>query len=249
MTLNQDHFRVKKKVTSNLKHPTILHEDNHLLIVNKPSGLLVQGDQSGDWTLKDWAEKDVAKRFNKPGKAFIGLPHRLDRPSSGIVILAKTSKSLTRVSQLFAERAIKKTYWAIVEGKPKNNSSRLVNSLWKDPKQKKSFISTKKEAKEAILKYAVISAGERYSLLEIILETGRHHQIRCQLSAIGHPIKGDLKYGAKRSNKNGSISLHAQKISLKHPVKSNSITLTAPPPNESLWIQLSEKIEKDYFHQ
>jgi 23S rRNA pseudouridine1911/1915/1917 synthase len=127
--------------------------------------------------------------------------------------------------------------------------SRLVNSLWKDPKQKKSFISTKKEAKEAILKYEVISAGERYSLLEIILETGRHHQIRCQLSAIGHPIKGDLKYGAKRSNKNGSISLHAQKISFKHPVKSNSITLTAPPPNESLWIQLSEKIEKDNFHQ
>ena len=118
---------MKKKVTSDLKHPTILLEDNHLLIVNKPSGLLVQGDQSGDLTLKDWAEKDVAKRFNKAGKAFIGLPHRLDRPSSGIVILAKTSKSLTRVSQLFADRAIKKTYWAIVEGKPKNNMSRLVN--------------------------------------------------------------------------------------------------------------------------
>ena len=221
---------MKKKVTSDLKYPTILLEDNHLLIVNKPSGLLVQGDQSGDWTLKDWAEKDVAKRFNKPGKAFIGLPHRLDRPSSGIVILAKTSKSLTRVSQLFAERAIKKTYWAIVEGKPKNDMSRLVNSLWKDPKQKKSFISTKKEAKEAILKYEVISAGERYSLLEIILETGRHHQIRCQLSAIGHPIKGDLKYGAKRSNPDGTIDLHARWLRIDHHTTKDSIEIVAPPP-------------------
>ena len=168
-----------------MQNPIILFEDNHLLIVSKPSSMLVQGDITGDPTLKDWAEQDVAKRFNKPGKAFIGLPHRLDRPSSGIVVLAKTSKALTRISGAFADRSIKKVYWAVVEGIPLNKDGRLIHSLWKDGVKKKSFVSSKKEAKEAILSYNLLSSGDRYSLLEINLETGRYHQIRCQLNAIG----------------------------------------------------------------
>lgn len=224
-----------------MQNPIILFEDNHLLIVSKPSSLLVQGDITGDPTLKDWAEADVAQRHNKPGKAFIGLPHRLDRPSSGIVVLAKTSKALTRVSKAFADRSVKKTYWAVVEGIPKKMSTKLIHSLWKDSRLKKSFVSEKKEAKEAILSYQILSSGDRYSLLEINLETGRHHQIRCQLSAIGHPIKGDLKYGAKRSNPNGAIHLHSQMIQIKHPIKDEVLKVTAPPPNDSLWSELNEK--------
>ena len=175
-----------------MQNPIILFEDNHLLIVSKPPSLLVQGDITRDPTLKDWAEADVAQRHNKPGKAFIGLPHRLDRPSSGIVVLAKTSKALTRISKAFADRSVKKTYLAVVEGIPKKMSAKLIHSLWKDSRMKKSFVSNKKEAKEAILSYQILSSGDRYSLLEVNLETGRHHQIRCQLSTIGHPIKGDL---------------------------------------------------------
>lgn len=234
-------FLTQKKAIDIVQNPVILFEDNHLLIVSKPSGLLVQGDITGDPTLKDWAEKDVAKRHNKPGKAFIGLPHRLDRPSSGIVVLAKTSKALTRVSKEFADRSVKKTYWAVVEGIPKEMNTKLIHSLWKDSRIKKSFVSDKKEAKEAILSYQILSSGDRYTLLKINLETGRHHQIRCQLSAIGHPIKGDLKYGAKRSNPNGAIHLHAQMIQLKHPIKDEMLKVTAPVPIERLWSELNKK--------
>ena len=243
MMSNHKTSLTKKRAINIVQNPIILFEDNHLLIVSKPSSMLVQVDITGDPTLKDWAEQDVAKRFNKPGKAFIGLPHRLDRPSSGIVVLAKTSKALTRISGAFADRSIKKVYWAVVEGIPLNKDGRLIHSLWKDGVKKKSFVSSKKEAKEAILSYNLLSSGDRYSLLEINLETGRYHQIRCQLNAIGHPIKGDLKYGAKRPNPNGAIHLHAQCIEFKHPVKDEMIKIIAPTPQETLWIELNKKIK------
>ena len=223
-----------KKVIK-LKEPLILWEDNHLLAVSKPAGMLVQGDITGDRCLKDWAEEDVAKRFKKPGKAFIGLPHRLDRPTSGLVVLAKTSKALTRMNALFAGRELQKTYWAIVEGTVAEPHQRLVHRLIRDGKTKKSFVSQKAEAQEAILSYRVMAIGDRYTLLEVNLETGRHHQIRVQLQAIGHPIKGDLKYGAKRSNPDGGICLHARGMELIHPVSQEALRLEAPAPKDPLW--------------
>lgn len=219
--------------------PTILFEDNHLLVVSKPAGMLVQGDITGDRCLKDWAEEDVARRFNKPGKAFIGLPHRLDRPTSGIVVLAKTSKALARMNALFSGRDIQKTYWAIVEGCPAEPEARLEHFLHRDGKTKKSFVSKHPEAQKAVLRYRVLAVGDRYSLLQVDLETGRHHQIRVQLQAIGHPIKGDLKYGSKRSNSNGGIHLHARELTFIHPVSQAPIHLIAPPPVDPLWEALS----------
>ncbi|MDA8788021.1 RluA family pseudouridine synthase [Schleiferiaceae bacterium] len=218
-----------------VQEPQILWEDNHLLIVSKPAGMLVQGDITGDRCLKDWAEEDVAKRFHKPGKAFIGLPHRLDRPTSGIVVLAKTSKALSRMNAVFSGRDIEKTYWAIVEGHVHPAQGRLVHHILRDGKTKKSFISQRPEAQEAILRYQVRQTGDRYTLVEIDLETGRHHQIRVQMQAIGHPIKGDLKYGSKRSNPGGGIHLHARRIAFTHPVSQERIELTAPLPEEVLW--------------
>ena len=222
-----------------MQAPSILFEDNHLLIVNKPAGMLVQGDITGDRCLKDWAEEDVAKRFNKPGKAFIGLPHRLDRPTSGIVILAKTSKSLARMNALFSGRDIQKTYWAIVEGCPAEPEARLEHFLHRDGKTKKSFVSKHPEAQKAVLRYHVLKAGDNYSLLQVDLETGRHHQIRVQLQAIGHPIKGDLKYGSKRSNLGGGIHLHARELSFVHPVSQEPLHIVAPTPSDALWTALA----------
>jgi 23S rRNA pseudouridine1911/1915/1917 synthase len=222
--------------------PSILFEDNHLLIVSKPAGMLVQGDITGDRCLKDWAEEDVAKRFNKPGKAFIGLPHRLDRPTSGIVVLAKTSKALARMNALFSGRDIQKTYWAIVEGCPAEPEARLEHLLHRDGRTKKSFVSKHPEAQKAVLHYRTLATGQNYSLLEVKLETGRHHQIRVQLQAIGHPIKGDLKYGSKRSNSGGGIHLHAQSLRFIHPVSGLEIDVTAPLPADGLWETLSRAI-------
>ncbi len=222
-----------------MEAPSILFEDNHLLVVSKPAGMLVQGDITGDRCLKDWAEEDVARRFNKPGKAFIGLPHRLDRPTSGIVVLAKTSKALARMNALFSGRDIQKTYWAIVEGCPEVPEARLEHFLYRDGKTKKSFVSKHPEAQKAVLRYRVLAVGDRYSLLKVDLETGRHHQIRVQLQAIGHPIKGDLKYGSKRSNSNGGIHLHARELTFIHPVSQEHIHLVAPPPADPLWQALS----------
>ena len=224
-----------------MQEPLILWEDNHLLIVSKPAGMLVQGDITGDRCLKDWAEEDVARRFRKPGKAFIGLPHRLDRPTSGLVVLAKTSKALARMNAVFSGRDIQKTYWAIVEGHVDPPSGRLVHHLVRDGKTKKSFVSQRPDAQEAILRYEVLETGDRYSLVEIDLETGRHHQIRVQLQAIGHPIKGDLKYGSKRSNPDGGIHLHARRIAFSHPVSQERIEVLAPLPEESLWQALAPK--------
>ena len=224
-----------------MQEPLILWEDNHLLIVNKPAGMLVQGDITGDRCLKDWAEEDVARRFRKPGKAFIGLPHRLDRPTSGLVVLAKTSKALARMNAVFSGRDIQKTYWAIVEGHVDPPNGRLVHHLVRDGKTKKSFVSQRPDAQEAILRYQILEKGDRYSLVEIDLETGRHHQIRVQLQAIGHPIKGDLKYGSKRSNPDGGIHLHARRISFIHPVSQERIEVLAPLPEEALWRALAPK--------
>ncbi len=224
-----------------MQEPLILWEDNHLLIVSKPAGMLVQGDITGDRCLKDWAEEDVARRFRKPGKAFIGLPHRLDRPTSGLVVLAKTSKALARMNAVFSGRDIQKTYWAIVEGHVDPPNGRLVHHLVRDGKTKKSFVSQRPDAQEAILRYQILEKGDRYSLVEIDLETGRHHQIRVQLQAIGHPIKGDLKYGSKRSNPDGGIHLHARRISFIHPVSQERIEVLAPIPEEALWRALAPK--------
>mgnify|MGYP000884816339 FL=1 len=224
-----------------MQEPLILWEDNHLLIVSKPAGMLVQGDITGDRCLKDWAEEEVARRFRKPGKAFIGLPHRLDRPTSGLVVLAKTSKALARMNAVFSGRDIQKTYWAIVEGHVDPPNGRLVHHLVRDGKTKKSFVSQRPDAQEAILRYQILEKGDRYSLVEIDLETGRHHQIRVQLQAIGHPIKGDLKYGSKRSNPDGGIHLHARRISFIHPVSQERIEVLAPLPEDALWRALAPK--------
>ena len=215
--------------------PTIVHEDNHLLLVNKPAGMLVQGDATGDACLKDWAEIDVAQRHHKPGKAFIGVTHRLDRPTSGLVLLTRTSKALSRMSQAFASRQVDKTYWAIVEGHPEQPQGRLTDTLLRDPKKNKSFVSKRPQAKQAILNYQVIQSLDNYSLLEIQLETGRHHQIRCQLAHMGHAIVGDVKYGARRGLGDGSIGLHARSLSFTHPTTKESMAFTAELPDCGMW--------------
>lgn len=215
----------------------LLFEDNHLLIINKKSGELAQGDETGDIPLIDSLKDFIKKRDNKPGNVYLGLIHRLDRPTSGILVFAKTSKALTRMNEIFKTREVKKSYWAIVEKKPEKEFERLEHYLRKNPKNNKTTVFTNptKDAKIAILEYQLKGNLENYSLLEVDLFTGRSHQIRAQLSFIGHPIKGDLKYGAKRSNPDGSISLHAWKISFTHPVSKEEIQIVAPPPNEPIW--------------
>lgn len=216
-------------------NPIILFEDNHLLVVNKPAGLLVQGDKTGDPCLKDWAELDIAKRHNKPGKAFIGIVHRLDRPTSGIVLLAKTSKALARLNAQFANRDVEKTYWALVEGNVADDRARLEHMLLRDGNRNKSFVTTSPQAKKAVLSYEVMRRVDNYSLLKVTLETGRHHQIRCQLAKIGHPIQGDVKYGARRGNKDNSIGLHAQQIAFTHPTTKTPVDLNTSPPKQGIW--------------
>ena len=217
--------------------PEILFEDNHLLIINKKSGELAQGDETGDIPMIDFLKDFIKTRDNKPGNVFLGLIHRLDRPTSGILVFAKTSKALTRMNELFKTREVQKTYWAIVEGKPEKKFDRLEHFLKKNPKNNKTTVFTNptQDAKKAILEYKFLGSLDNYSLFEIELFTGRSHQIRAQLSFMGNPIRGDLKYGAKRSNKDGSISLHARKISFIHPVKKEKIEIIAPPPNDNIW--------------
>lgn len=215
----------------------VLHEDNHLLVVNKLPGELVQGDRTGDKTLLDFAKNYIKEEYNKPGEVFLGLPHRLDRPTSGIVVLSRTSKSLSRMTKVFRDKELKKIYWAIVAEKPKKESGKLVDMLLRNPKQNKSYVhnGNNKEAKKAELEYRLLKSSDRYHLLEINLLTGRHHQIRAQLANMGCPIKGDLKYGFDRSNKDGSISLHARFISFNHPVKKEEVLIEAAPPQDVLW--------------
>jgi 23S rRNA pseudouridine1911/1915/1917 synthase len=215
----------------------VLFEDNHIIIVNKRAGDITQGDKTGDKPLSDVVKEYVKDKYNKPGLVFIGTVHRLDRPTSGIVIFARTSKALERLNKMLRDKVIHKTYWALVKKSPKKTSDTLINFLKKDTKKNKSFVYKKEieGSKNAILHYTVIKKLENYFLIEIDLETGRHHQIRTQLSYIGSAIKGDLKYGFPRSNKDGSISLHARKIKFIHPVSKEEIQVTARTPKDIIW--------------
>ena len=215
----------------------IIYEDNHLIIINKAPGELSQSDKTKDISLVDELKNYLKVKYNKQGNAYLGLVNRLDRPTSGLLIFSKTSKSLTRMNELQKNRKIKKTYYAITEKQPEKVSDKLINFLKKNQTKNKSFVVDESDvkSKKAALNYNVIKKLENYFLLEIILETGRHHQIRCQLSHVGCPIKGDVKYGAKRTNKDGSIHLLARSISFMHPVKKEEITILANPPVDPLW--------------
>ncbi len=214
----------------------ILFEDNHLIIVNKNPGELSQGDKTGDDTLSDFLKLYLKKKYKKSGNVYLGITHRLDRPTSGIIIYCKTSKSLTRMNNMFKENKIKKTYWAVTKKVKSNKVIRLENFLQKNEKLNKSFVTTNiRKGKKSILNFKKIKSLDNYSLIEITLETGRHHQIRTQLSNFGYPIKGDLKYGFKRANKDGSIHLHSRKIEFTHPVTKNKISLISNPPNDNVW--------------
>lgn len=215
----------------------ILYEDNHLIIVNKKPSDIVQGDKTGDVPLSEKVKAFIKKRDNKPGAVYLGVAHRIDRPTSGVLMFAKTSKALARLNKMFQEKEIQKTYWAVVKNKPPKHEDTLTHYLKKNEVKNKSFVEPddKKGAKKSTLHYKIIAKSDNYFLLEIDPKTGRHHQIRAQLSAIKCPIKGDLKYGFDRSNADGSIHLHARKISFIHPVSKEQIEVTAPVPNENLW--------------
>ncbi len=215
----------------------VLFEDNHLIVINKRASEIVQGDKTGDEPLVEKVREYIRTKFAKPGNVFCGLVHRLDRPTSGVLVFARTSKALERMNKLFAEKHPEKTYWAVVEKAPLKKADSLTNHLTRNEKQNKSYVSElpKNGSKEARLSYKQIHQSDRYTLLEVRLETGRHHQIRAQLSTIGCIIKGDLKYGAKRSNPDGSIHLHARSLRFKHPTREEEITIVAPVPNEPLW--------------
>jgi len=224
-------------IHSNKHNLRVLYEDNHLLIVNKRPGDIVQGDKTGDKPLSEVVKSYIADKYNKPGAVYLGVVHRLDRPTSGIVVFARTSKALSRLNKMFAQRETKKTYWAVVKNQPENPKDRLIHYLKRNPKQNKSYAHSNEvpDSKKGILTYEILKELNNYYLLKIDLETGRHHQIRSQLSAINCPIKGDLKYGFDRSNKDGSIHLHARELTLIHPVKKESLHLIAPPPNDVIW--------------
>ncbi len=224
----------------------ILYEDNHLLAINKPAGMLVQGDKTGDMPLVERMKLYLKDKYNKPGKVFLGIPHRLDRPVSGVLLFARTSKALSRLNQAFKEKNLQKTYWAVVQERPDPPSDRLVHFLIKNQAKNKSraFTSEKKGSKKAILDYELLHSSDRYHLLSIQLHTGRHHQIRVQLSKMGCPIKGDLKYGYARPNKGGFIHLHAVELSLTHPVQKVPLTITAPlPHNDVLWNYFRQQMQ------
>ena len=226
-----------EKTISDKNNLQVLFEDNHIIVVNKRPGDIVQGDKTGDKPLSEVVKSYLKEKYNKPGNVYLGVVHRLDRPTSGIVLFAKTSKALPRLNKLFQEKAAQKTYWAIVKNAPPKKSDTLVHFLKRNPKQNKSYAHIKEvpESKKAILEYRLLKKLVNYFLLEVDLHTGRHHQIRSQLSAIGSPIKGDLKYGFDRSNKDASIHLHARELKFIHPVKKEEIQIIAPPPDEVLW--------------
>ena len=247
---------------------TVLYEDNHIIAVNKTCNEIVQGDKTGDTPLSETVKAYIKDKYNKPGEVFLGVPHRLDRPTSGVVLFARTSKALTRLNEMLKEKSscsvsgptakqsgsettpqrsgLRKTYWAIVQGEPKLPEARLENYLVRNEAQNKSYIvegRKSKDAKLAILNYRTLAKGDHYTLLEVNLETGRHHQIRCQLAAIGCPVKCVLKYGAKRSNPDGGICLHARKIEFVHPVSKQDICITAPVPNDATWQKFNQLVE------
>ena len=215
----------------------VLYEDNHIIIVYKQSGEIVQGDKTGDKPLSETIKEWIKQKYAKPGNVFLGVVHRLDRPVSGIVVFAKTSKALSRLNNMFRNGEVRKTYWAMVQTAPNMPEATLTNWLVRNEKQNKSYVYNNEmpNAKQAILKYKTIGQTEHYTLLEVNLLTGRHHQIRCQLAAIGCPIKGDLKYGAHRSNPDGSISLLSHKVEFIHPVSKQKIVVVSPLPTEKVW--------------
>ena len=215
----------------------ILYEDNHIIVVNKRPSQIVQGDKTGDEPLSELLKNYIKQRDNKPGNVFLGVVHRLDRPVSGVTVFAKTSKALSRLNEMFRAGEVTKRYWALVKHAPKKAHDSLTHYLVRNEKQNKSYAYDKevKDGKEARLAYTLIGKSDNYTLLEVQLFTGRHHQIRCQLSKIGSPIKGDLKYGSERSNPDGSISLHARYVEFIHPVKKETIKIIAPVPNDALW--------------
>jgi len=225
------------KIVSTKDNLLVVYQDNHIIVVNKRAGDIVQGDKTGDKPLSDVVKEYIAEKYNKPGNVYLGTVHRLDRPTTGLVIFSKTSKALPRLNKLFISKDISKTYWALVKNEPKKEAGTLIHWLKKNPKNNKSRAHIKEipESKKAILHYKLIRSLDNYFLLEINLETGRHHQIRVQLSSIGSPIKGDLKYGFDRSNKDASISLHARNIKFIHPVSNIEINITAPLPKDPIW--------------
>lgn len=216
---------------------TVVYEDNHIIVVNKTASEIVQGDKTGDTPLSETVKQYLKEKYNKPGNVFLGVTHRLDRPVSGLVVFAKTSKALSRLNDMFRNGEVKKTYWAIVRNRPQELEGELTNWLVRNEKQNKSYAYDKevKDSKKAILCYKTIGHSQNYHLLEVDLKTGRHHQIRCQLAKMGCPIKGDLKYGSPRSNPDGSICLHARRIAFVHPVSKESIEIEAPVPSGNLW--------------
>jgi 23S rRNA pseudouridine1911/1915/1917 synthase len=217
--------------------PDILYEDNHLIVVNKMPSEIVQGDKTGDETLPDRLKHYLKLKYNKPGNVFCGVVHRLDRPTSGVVVFAKTGKALERLNKQFREKETKKIYWAIVEHRPEKEEASLIHYLKKNEKQNRSYASMEEisGSKRAVLHYRVLNSSDNYHLLEVTLETGRHHQIRCQLAAIGSVIKGDVKYGAKRPNPDSSIDLHARELELTHPTTKEKLIFTAPVPEKGIW--------------
>ncbi|MCX7547415.1 RNA pseudouridine synthase [Xanthomarina sp. F1114] len=225
------------KVLSTKENLQVLYEDNHIIIVNKRAGDIVQGDKTGDKPLSDVVKEFIKDKYNKPGNVYLGVVHRLDRPTSGIVMFAKTSKALPRLNKMFVNKETSKTYWALVKHEPPKKQDTLIHWLRKNPKNNKStaFPNEVPDGKKAILHYQVIKELDNYFLLEVNLETGRHHQIRVQLSNIGCSIKGDLKYGFNRSNKDASISLHARNLQFIHPVSKENIDVTAPLPKDPVW--------------
>jgi len=225
------------KIISTKDNLQVLHEDNHIIVINKRVGDIVQGDKTGDEPLSDVVKSYLKEKYNKPGEVFLGVVHRLDRPTTGIVVFAKTSKALTRLNETFKNRETQKTYWAVVKNQPPKETDTLIHFLKRNPKNNTSKAHSKEvpDSKKASLTYKIIKKLDNYFVLEIDLHTGRHHQIRAQLQAIGCPIKGDLKYGFDRSNPDGGIHLHARKLVLTHPVSKEILILTAMPPNDVIW--------------
>ena len=223
----------------------VLYEDNHIIIVSKRAGEIVQGDKTGDVPLSDIVAAYLKEKYSKPGNVFVGVPHRLDRPVSGVVVLAKTSKALARLNEMFRVGSVDKRYLAIVRNKPANTEGKLVNWLVRNEKQNRSYAYDHEvlDSKEAILNYRLVASSVNYHLFEVELLTGRHHQIRCQLARMGCTIKGDLKYGAERSNPDGSISLHAYHVTFEHPVSHETIDVKAPLPQDSLWQSFKDSVQ------
>jgi 23S rRNA pseudouridine1911/1915/1917 synthase len=220
----------------------VLYEDNHLIAVNKHSGDIVQGDKTGDLPLSELVKRYIARKYNKPGEVFLGVVHRLDRPVSGVVLFARTSKALARLNEMMKERRVEKTYWAITHGRPDPAEGTLTDYLRRNEKQNKSFVTKdiNRSAKQAVLDYRLLGMGDRYAFLEVKLHTGRHHQIRAQLAHAGWVIRGDLKYGAPRSNPDGSIHLHSRSMQFTHPVQGTPVSIIAPTPEDPLWKALSD---------